>query len=120
MLNYAERSKEVVLNTSIAAMVLLGPDNTDVVIWGLEPHSGEQQTTAKEFAARKLRSVGVIGLRGYTPEIAFKEPLDFATMAAISYAFLEHIRRVLGERFAGYAETRELSRVFALEDTRPN
>ena len=119
MVNYSERSKEVVLNTSIAAMVLLGPDNTDVEIWGLEPHSGEQ-TTAKEFAARKLRSVGVIGLRGSTPEIAFKEPLDFATMAAISYAFLEHVRVVLEERFASYAQVRELNRVFALEDTRPN
>jgi hypothetical protein len=117
------RSKQVVLDSSIAVMVLLSPENTDMEFWLLRPHM-DARTSREDFDARRLRSVGVIGLQGVTPACAFKEPLDAQIVNGIAGAFLEYIRVLIGQCFVNEHHTGDavgwLDRLYLLPDSRAN
>jgi hypothetical protein len=124
-MTYSERSTQVALDSSIAVTVLLSHDNTDMEFWMLRPrHTSERDlTTREEFTARKLRSVGVIGLCGSLPRAAFKEALPSPVVHGIAIAFLEYLRVILAESFADEiraVEIAELERLLTLPDTRLN
>jgi hypothetical protein len=120
---YIERSSQVALDSSIAVMVLLNQDNTDMEFWALKPHQCNV-TTREEFAARKLRSVGVVGLCGPKAKCAFKERLEPSVINAIATAFTEYLRVSFAVDFAEQteaAEITELERLYLLSgDKRPN
>jgi hypothetical protein len=106
-------------------MVLLSQDNTDLEFWMLRPRQAAKSelTPPEEFAARKLRSVGIVGLCGLKPRCAFKEPLETPIVNKIAAAFLEYLRVLLGGQIAEQteaAEIAELERLYGLPSGRPN
>jgi hypothetical protein len=126
MQTYFERSQQVVLDSSIAVMVLLNSDNTDLEFWMIAPHeqTASELTSREEFAARKLRSVGVVGLRGIQSLVAFKEPLDTFVVARIATAFADYVRVLMGQSLVHRIQEQKgdavewLERLYALEDPR--
>lgn len=80
-------------------------------------------TSAEEFAARKLRTVGVVGLYGVESRCAFKEHLESATVVAIHTSFLKYLRALFGASFGELSrnsEIHELERLMSLPDLRAN
>lgn len=121
---YSERSTQVVRDASIAAIVLLNSDNTDMELLALCPRQTPESEliTGEEYTARKLRSVGVIALneRGL-PQAAFREPLEASVISAIAAGFTEYIRVLIGKHLTEQteaAEIAELERLYLLPDTR--
>lgn len=119
MTTYTERSQEVARNASIAVLVLLSHDNTDLEFWNLR-RSQAEWTSSHAFTTRGLRSVGVVGLslQG-KPLVAFKEDLSPSVVDGISNAFLVYLNALLADSFAEQREdieTQELRRLFALCD----
>jgi len=116
---------EVLSDATVAVMVLLNPDATDIEFWRVRPELADRSelTPKEEFTARQLRSVGFVGLKGLTPFCFFKEPLDKRVMNSIVAGFLEYLRVSLGGCFAEQIEGVEiaaLEQLFALQDGRPN
>jgi len=125
-MTYIEKATQVVLDSSLSVMVMISPGNTDLEFWRLKPVQAPE-TTPEEFAARKLRAVGVVGLRGTKATCAFKEPLDPAVVDAIATAFTDYIRVLLGDSIAMQIEERQvgdevawLEQLYQLPDTRMN
>lgn len=123
---YNERAAQVARESQIAVMVLLNPDCTDLEFWRVQPRQAAL-TTPEEFAARKLRPVGVVGIHGTTTHVAFREPLDATTVDAIAAAFAEYIRVLVGDSIAAQFEARQksdevdwLERLYHLPDDRLN
>lgn len=129
---YSLRSAQITLDSSIAAMVLLNPDATDVEFWPLRPTCAAPGalTGPAEFTARRLCVVGVVGLSGAKALCAFKEPLATPVVAAISEAFTYYCRVLLGENFteqmAAQLEQQQAGdfvqfaeALWSLEDARP-
>lgn len=127
-MEYLRHAENVVAQSSIAVMVLLNADNSDMEFWRLRPSVPEGALTpAVEFVARKLRPVGVVGLSGSTPLVAFKEPLSPPVVQAIAFAFLEYLRVLIGQSFAEQTQSQQkgdevewLWRLRSLPDTRMN
>jgi hypothetical protein len=126
---YEERSRQIVLDSSIAVMVLLNADNTDMEMWPLQPRiaTAAELTSPEEFKARKLRTVGVAGLCGTTPLCAFKEPLEPTVVGAVATAFAVYIRSLIGDSIAAQLEEQKkgdevtwLEQLHCLPDTRMN
>ncbi len=120
-MTYTERSHEVALHSSISVLVLLSHDYTDVEFWPLG--FGESDRTSQaEFTARRLRSVGVMGLGpGLRPLAALKEDLPSSVIDNIASSFLRYIQVLLSGNFAEHlerAETAELERLYSLPDYR--
>lgn len=118
---YAEAAAEVACLSQIAVMVLLGPENDDVEFWPLRPRQSVP-TSSEEFAARRLRPVGVLGLRGLEFRSALKEPLPADVLRSVGFAFGEYVHSLVGtsmEMQLEAGEIAELERVLALPDTRP-
>lgn len=125
MQSYDALSTQIAIGSTISAMVLLNPDNSDVEFWPVRPAlaAGCEVTSADEFALRKLRTVGVIGLCGPDARCAFKEHLEPQTVTAIGAAFQNYLRVLFGSSFAEQtrdAEIHELMRLMSLPDIRPN
>jgi hypothetical protein len=121
MQTYSERIRAVVSECSLSVQVLLSRDNDDLEFVRVEPQRAYMPP--EELAARKLRSVGFVGLSGLKPRCAFAEPLEPPVVNAIAEAFAEYIRVLLGENFAEHiaaAEVAELHRLFGLPDPRMN
>jgi len=119
---YLERAKQIVQDSDVAVMVLLGHGNADMEFWSVWPRE-TRLTSQEEFTARRLRPVGVFGLLpGFIAVGEFKESLDGQTMHALSTAFKEYVRVLWGMDAAKQAEMEraELRRLWNLEDTRPN
>ena len=116
--SYSARSTQVALDSSIAVMVLLNPDATDMELWPICPPPQSGLTTPEEFTARQLRPVGVLGLCVTESRAAFKEPLDVSTVDALARAFTAYVNALLGQRQAGDS-LEWCERLFALPDTRP-
>ncbi len=122
-MTYTERSQELARNASIAVLVLLSHDNLDMEFWPLGFGSQSDWTSREEFAARRLRSVGVVGLGlpGLKPLVAFKEALLPSVVDGIATAFLAYLNVLLADSFAEQlpgAETAELERMWSLRDPR--
>jgi hypothetical protein len=98
-MSYSERATQIVNDSSISVFVLLNHDATSTEFWPLCPAAQSEVTGPQEFTARRLRSVGVVGLAGTQPMCAFKEPLDTRVVEAIGDAFVAYIRALLGESF---------------------
>jgi hypothetical protein len=98
-MTYTEKSRNIANEASIAVMVLLNPDATDSEFWPLKPAAQSPLTSETEFAARKLRPVGVVGLCGTKAQSAFKELLPDPVVRAIGTAFIEYVRVSLGQGF---------------------
>ena len=116
MHTYLERATDVACESSVAVTVLLSADNSSVEFWPLKPEAERALTSPEEFTARKLRSVGVVGLCGLSPRMALKEPLAQSVVDRIALAFQEHVNIVLYERFEEFtaaAEVAELQRVYS-------
>jgi len=98
---YIERSTQIALSSSIAVMVLLNQDATDLEFWPLRPAPSQCALTGpQEFTARGLRVAGVVGLTGLKAACAFKEPLGDRVVASVAAAFLEYVRVAIGQSFA--------------------
>jgi hypothetical protein len=124
-MTYTEKSRQVVLDSSVAVIVLLNPDATDIVFWRLCPERAHESelTTEEECAARKLRSVGVVGLCGLTPVCSFKESLETPVVNSIVVGFLQYIRDSLSDNLVELREAAEiaaLEHLFTLPDMRMN
>jgi len=101
MQSYQELSSKIAVDSSIAVIVLLNPDATDSEFWPLRPQPLEpsELNAPDDFAARKLRIVGVVGLCGLKPQCAFKEELPERVMGKIGVAFVEYVRVALGQSY---------------------
>jgi hypothetical protein len=121
---YVEKSAQLGAEASVAALILSSPECNDVEFLMLKP----KRTAACELAelkarwpGRDLRSVGTIGLVGTSPRWALKEPLTFEQISALADAFLAYLHVLFCDGFAAQeesAETAELDRLYALQDTR--
>jgi hypothetical protein len=121
---YVEESAQLGAEASVAALILSNPECNDVEFLMLKP----KRTAACELAelkarwpGRGLRSVGTIGLVGASPRWALKEPLTFEQISALADAFLAYLHVLFCDGFAAQeesAETAELDRLYALQDTR--
>ena len=122
-MTYAERSRQVALDSSIAVMVLLNDDNSDLEFLRVRPVNGSKVIGPEEFSRRKMRCVGVVGLSGCVPRVAFSEPLEPDVVNGIAAAFLSYVCTLLGDSFPRHveaAEILELERLHALPDKRTN
>ena len=125
MQSYTERATQVACESQVVVMVLLNADNTDLELWPVKPlQNAAALTTPEEFAARKLRPVGMVGLQGTMARVVFKEPLESHVVDAIAMAFTEHVRFLLGNNIAVQVEEQKgdevawLERLYSLPDTR--
>ena len=110
---YLERLGQVAADSEVAVMVLLNPDNTDLGFWPRKPRAASEMA-AENLANRQLRSVGVIGLNGFEPHCAIKEPLDAAVLNAISIAFTAYVKVLIGEDFAAQMKPAKIEELFHL------
>ncbi len=119
---YFERAVQVACESSISCLVLLSSGNDDIELLRITPQPSADFVSPEVFAARQLRNVGVVGLCGTKPTVAFKEPLEPPVVNAIAMAFLEYLRVLLGESLAEQTEAfeiAELERLYSL-NTLPN
>lgn len=125
-MTYSEKSTQLAMDASVAVLVLMGTESTDVEFLPLKPRRADEARLAElrdRWPGRGLRSVGVIGLCGTTPICALKEPLDSIQVSSLAGAFLTYLHVLLHDSFAAQieaAEIAELERLFQLPDTRPN
>jgi len=124
-MSYSEKSTQLVLDASVAVLVLMGaPD--DVEFLPLKPIMADETMRAElkaRWPGRGLRSVGMIGLCGLSPRVCLKEPLDMEQASVLADAFLAYLHGLFCDRFAIQAEAAEiaeLERVFRLPDILPN
>jgi hypothetical protein len=122
MLTYSEKSTQLVSDASVAVQVLLGaPDDVEFI--PLLPRMADKKMLADisaRWPGRGLRTVGIIGLRGASPVIALKEPLEPSQVDALASAFLAYIHVLFRDRFEK-TEIAELERLHAMPDMRlPN
>lgn len=121
-MTYTEKSTQLALESSVAALVLLGTDRKDSVFLPLRPNLATPEMLAdlkSRAAGRGLRAVGIIGLCGTTPKMCLKEELDPAQINAISLGFLAYTYALFAEN-AVAGEVAELERIYSLPDTRLN
>lgn len=96
MQTYTERARQIVHTADVAVMVCLNVDNTDMEFWALWPRQAAGRlTTPAEFKARKLRTVGVIGICAGSGIVAFKEALPEDVVARLGTAFGVYVRTLL-------------------------
>ncbi len=123
-MTYAERSAELSLAASIAVLVLADDQFTDIEMLPVAPRQFSDYEIAQlrsRWGGRGLRSIGVIGLVGTTPECAFKAPLPLKVVTALAEAFRDYLHVLLCDSFEAQktdVEARELARWFSLEDPR--
>ena len=120
---YDALSTQVALDSTVSAMVLLNPDNSEIEFWPVAPALTDEAKFApvEGFSARKLRSVGVVGLCGPEARCAFKEPLEASMVTAIHASFFDYLRALFGTSFGELsrdAEIHELDRLMSLPDVR--
>lgn len=126
MQTYTERAVQLGVNSSIAVYVLMGSSPQDVEFLPLKPRMADEAMLAElktRWAGRSLRSVGVIGLVGTTPQCALEEPLEPDQITGLGAAFLAYLHVILSDSFAAQQETVEISeleRLYSLPDTRLN
>ena len=123
MQTYDALSTQVAIDCTVSAMVLLNADNSDIEFWPVVPASTDETrlTLSEGIAARKLRTVGVVGLCGPDARCAFKEPLESTTVAAIHKSFFDYLRTLFGASFGELSrdsEIHELQRLMSLPDFR--
>jgi len=130
-MTYSEKSNQVTLDSSIAVLVLMGaPDDLEFI--PLKPRAADENALAElktRWPGRGLRSIGVVGLVGMTPQIALKEPLTTQQEDCLAASFLAYVRCLLtpapipvsrvDEHQKG-DEVEWLCRLWSLPDTRPN
>lgn len=125
-MTYGEKSTQLALeaSTSIIVQVLLSRGNDDIELIPLHPRQRPDGYIAPaDFTARRLRSVGFVGLNGLRPVCSFKEPLPPNVVDAIIRAFTEYAHVLLGGRAAEHVAAEEiaaLDRLYTLPDTRIN
>ena len=116
-MTYTEKSQQLALDASIAALALLGTTPGDCEFIPLKPRAADKTMLADiaaRWPGRGLRSVGIIGLCGTGPQCVLKEPLDSHEVALLTYDFLAYVNAVGAEA----AEIAELERMYALPDPR--
>jgi len=118
MTGYVELAQRVVAESDIAAMVLLSAENDDLEMWPLRPHPCAA-TPANEFARRKLRPVGVVGVSGLQSRCVFKEALPETVVAAIAQAFGAYCGTLVDYKMPADDSAEWCERLFQLEDPRP-
>jgi hypothetical protein len=111
MQTYMERAAQVALDSQIAVMVFLNPDNEDSLILPVRPcmAANNELPSLEEYTRRQFRPVAVVGLAGLKPLAAFKEPLPTEVVTAISAAFLEYVRVLIGDTFMQQIEAAEIA-----------
>lgn len=119
-MTHIERSSQLVIESSVAAQVLMGaPDDIEFV--PIRPRAADERLLADikaRWPGRGLRSVGVIGLVGTAPRCALKEPLEPEQVSALVGAFLAYLHGLFCDSFAGQQEAveiAELERLYALQ-----
>jgi len=125
-MTYEKRSAQLALDASIVVQIALGDIPGDVEFIPLKPQAADAEMWADikaRWPGRGLRSIGIIGLVGSTPQCALKEPLDSQQMAALAAAFSVYTAALFADSFmkqSAAAEVAELERLYVLEDPRAN
>ncbi|MGA7257950.1 MAG: hypothetical protein WBX09_15005 [Terracidiphilus sp.] len=117
-MTYLDQAKQIAVESDIAVLVGLNPDNQDVEFTMVRPQLQTTHTPKAEYVARRLRPVGIVGLKGLTPMSAFREPLGMDTVNRLASAFLEYCRVLLGGSLSAMVEVAELNRLWNVPDTR--
>ncbi|HEX4032527.1 MAG TPA: hypothetical protein VHX20_19340 [Terracidiphilus sp.] len=124
---FSVRAAEAARGSQLVLQVLLSPDNDDIELVCITAASAGRPfpITAEDFTARKLRSVGCVGvslgLDGFTPHVALIEPLEPHVINAMGCALTEYIRVLVGNALIeqiALAEVTELERMYVLPDSR--
>lgn len=90
---YSERSAELALESSVAALVISNPDCNDVEFLLLRPKrepEREAELTAR-WPGRDLQAVGMAALCGASPRFVFKAPLAPEQVSALAGEFLSFL-----------------------------
>lgn len=105
-MTYQERSTQLTADSSVAVQVLMGaPDDVEFV--PLKPRAANAEMWAElkdRWPGRGLRSIGLIGLVGTTPQCALREPLEPEQLSALANAFLTYLHVLLADSFATQIE----------------
>jgi hypothetical protein len=128
-MTYTERSQTLANESSVAVLVLMGaPDDIELVMIKPKPADAKTLLELKDrWPGRGLRSIGVMGLVGLSPQIALKEPLEPRQIDALASAFLTYVNVLLfGEQPCTDAPLEQrgdavdwLEHLYSLPDTRP-
>jgi hypothetical protein len=128
-MTYTERSTQLALDSSVAVQVLLGSAPGDAEFIPLRPRPASQQMWDElkaRWPGRGLRSVGVIGLIGTTPQVELKEPIGEEQCCRLAEAFIAYLNVLFQGNFAAHREAvqadeiAELERLYMLPDMRLN
>jgi hypothetical protein len=123
-MTYTEKSTQLVLDASVAVLVLSNAQCDDLEFLPLRPRQMTESDIAElltRWTGRDLRSVGVIGLVGATPRCALKELLEPELTSALANAFLAYLQVLFCDSLAAQqngAEIQELARLWSLQDPR--
>lgn len=119
-MTYTERSAELAVESSVAALVISNPDCTDVEFILLRPERNparEAELTAR-WPGRELQSIGVAALCGASPRFVFKKaPLAPEQVTALAGEFLSFLHTLFLDGFAAQ-QNDELRRMLLLPDPR--
>ena len=124
-MSYDERSTNLASTASVAALILSDPDCMDLELLMLQPRrvpESELAHLATVWHGRNLRSIGIIGLVGATPQTCLKEPLEPGKVSRIADAFLAYLQALFCDGFAQQLEEVEiagLEKLYRLGDHRP-
>ena len=123
-MTYSEKSTRLASDASVAVLVMMGSAPDDVEFLPLKPRTADEKTLADlraRWPGRGLRSVGIIGLVGTSPQTALKEPLEPEQTSALAFAFLTYIRALFADSFEEQregAEIQALKNLWSLGDSR--
>lgn len=113
-MTYDERAAQVAQDSTVAVLALLGTEPGDSEFIPLRPRFADQSTLAElaiRWPGRGLRPVGVIGLCGTSPRVAFREPLSSDEVAALSNAFLVYLNTLLSSSFQEQLKVAEIQKL---------
>jgi hypothetical protein len=105
---------------SLCVCILANDDATDIEL--VNPTSPFPEDTSREFDARGLTFLGVMGIVDGLPQTALEIPLDHVRISALSAAFVKYCEDRLNGAFEPQGKADDvdwLMRLFALPDERP-
>jgi hypothetical protein len=104
-----DKFEQLAWDAELAVAIFRNRETSDFELIDLAPLSNPHN-----LHARGMVFIGVVAILNCVPRVALDTPLDDATLAVLSQAFVRHIE----VRANAELETQCLGRLFALEDRR--
>ena len=107
---------------SLCLCILANPDVTDLELVNVRVAWPLPEDTSREYEARQLGFIGVMGVVDGLPRTALDIPLDPVRISALSAAFVKHCELLLSGAFEAQGKGDSvdwLMRLFSLPDERP-